>query len=164
MVHLSEADADKWLPLLKQVALAKSGASRPCSPSVADGYEAVSRLRQQHKQLGSDEIGRLVTTYRAGSTITELAAGFDCDRTTVMRYLKLQCVEMRYRRLSEAQIDEAIHLYTSGLSLAKVGRLIGADPKTVRARLQERGVRIRDSRGRPTSLSTSTDCGLLVDS
>jgi len=77
-----------------------------------------------------------------------LAAEFDCDRTTVMRYLKPQCVEMRYRRLSEAQIDEAVRLYASGLSLAKVGRLIGADPKTVRARLQKRGVRIRDYRGR----------------
>jgi len=143
-VQLSEADADKWPPLLKQVALAQSGASRQAGPSIADGYEsAVSRLQQPQRHLRDDEISLLVATYRAGSTIAELAAQFECDRKTVTRYLKLQCVEMRIRRLTEVQIDEAVRLYESGMSLAKVGRLIGADPKNVRSRLLERGVQLR---------------------
>jgi predicted HTH domain antitoxin len=143
-VHLSEADADKWPPLLQQVALAKSGTSRRAGPSIADSYEsAVSRLRQQQRHLSDDEISLLVATYRAGSTIAELAAQLECDRKTVTRYLKLQCVEMRIRRLTEVQIDEAVRLYESGMSLAKVGRLIGTVPKTVRSRLLERGVQLR---------------------
>ena len=85
----------------------------------------------------------MVVTYREGSTILELAARFECDRKTVMRYLKLHCVETRYRRLSLAQIDEAARLYAEGVSLAKLGKRFGVDPKTVRARLQERGAQLR---------------------
>jgi predicted HTH domain antitoxin len=129
---------------LKQVALAQSGAARQAEPSIADGYEsAVSRLQQPQRHLRDDEISLLVASYRSGSTIAELAAQLECDRKTVMRYLKLQCVEMRIRRLTEVQIDEAVRLYESGMSLAKVGRLIGAVPKTVRSRLLERGVQLR---------------------
>jgi hypothetical protein len=92
VVHLSEADAGKWSPLLRQVDLARLGASRPTTPSIADGYEcAVGRLRQPQKHLTDDEIGLLVATYRGGSTILELAAQFTCDRKTVIRYLKLNC-------------------------------------------------------------------------
>jgi DNA-directed RNA polymerase specialized sigma24 family protein len=140
MVHLSEADAERWPPLLKQVALAKEGCVRPAQPSIADGYEAVGQLRQQHKRLTDSQIDQLVADYREGSTILELAVRFDCDRKTVMRHLKLHCVETRYRRLSETQIDEAIALYGEGMSLAKLGKRLGVDPKTVRARLLEKGV------------------------
>jgi len=139
-VHLSEANAERWPPLLKQVALAKEGCSRPAQPSIADGYEAVSQLRQEHKHLTDSEVDQLVIAYREGSTVLELAARFDCDRTTVMRHLKLRCAETRYRRLSEAQIDEAVALYGHGMSLAKLGKRLSADPKTVKARLLERGL------------------------
>jgi DNA-directed RNA polymerase specialized sigma24 family protein len=139
-VHLSEADAEKWPPLLKQVALAKEGCTRPAKPSIVDGYEAVSQLRQEHKQLTDSEIDQLVVAYRGGSTILELAARFECDRKTVMRHLKLHCVETRYRRLSEPQIDEAVTLYEDGMSLAKLGKRLDVDPKTVKARLLERGL------------------------
>jgi lambda repressor-like predicted transcriptional regulator len=57
-----------------------------------------------------------------------------------MRLLKLHCVETRYRRLNEAQIDEVVELYRCGASLAKLGKQFGVDPKTVKARLLERGV------------------------
>lgn len=140
MVHLSEADAERWPPLLKQVALAKEGCIRPAQPSIADGYEAVSQLRQQHKRLTDSEVNGLVFAYREGCTILELAARFGCDRKTVTRYLKLHCVETRYRRLSETQVHEAIRMYRSGLSLAKIGKHFGVDPKTIKARLVERGL------------------------
>jgi len=122
------------------VALAKTGCIRPAQPSIADGYEAVSQLRQEHKYLTDTEIGGLVAAYREGSTILELTARFDCNRKTVMRYLKLHCVETRYRRLSETQIDEAVALYGRGMSLAQLGKRLGVDPKTVKARLLERGL------------------------
>jgi AraC-like DNA-binding protein len=125
---------------LKQIEKAKSGTSRPVGPSIADGYNAVSRLTQQHKHLDDHEIAQLVVGYRADSTILELAARFGCDRKTVIRYLKLHCVETRYRLLSEVEIDEAAMLYQSGRSLAKLGKRFGVNPKTVKARLLERGV------------------------
>lgn len=143
MVHLSEANADKWLPLLHQVNAAKNGAKRPSEPSISDGYEVVGRLNQPQTHLTDDAVGEIVAGYRAGATILELSARHDCDRKTVIRYLKLRCVEMRRRRLSEDQIDQAVLLYESGLSLIKVGKAVGADPKTIKARLVERGVTLR---------------------
>lgn len=137
-MHLSEVDADKWPPLLKQVALAKEGCIRPVQPSIADGYEAVSKLIQKQKRLTDDEITQMVSSYRAGSTIRELTALFGCDRKTVMRYLKLNCVETRYRKLSPAQIDEVVRLYEHGASLTQIGKRFSVDPKTVKARLLER--------------------------
>ncbi len=54
---------------------------------------------------------------------------------------------MRRRPLCEEQIIEAIRLYQSGLSVAKVADQVGAKSETVRLRLIERGVQMRDSRG-----------------
>lgn len=99
----------------------------------------------------------MVEGYRAGSTILELAARHDCDRKTVIRYLKLHCVETRYRALSPPQIDEAVRLYESGLSLIKIGEVVGADPKTVKSRLIERGVTMREYNARIKAGPPSTD-------
>lgn len=83
----------------------------------------------------------MIAAYRAESTILELASQFDCDRKTVIRYLKLNCVETRYRQLlSEGQIEEAAALHDQGMSLAKLGRHFGVDPKTIKARLLARRV------------------------
>jgi hypothetical protein len=144
LVHLSEANADKWLPLLYQVSAAKNGTERPVGPSIADGYEAVGMLTQHQKRFNDDEVAEIVTGYRAGATILELAARHACDRKTVIHHLKLHCVEIRHRCMDRAKIDEAVHLYESGLSLIKVGKRVGADPKTVKARLAERGVPLRN--------------------
>ena len=73
MVHLSAADADKWLPLLYQVNAAKAAAKRTTGPSIADGYETVDRLTQPQKRLSDNEVAAAVAGYRAGSTILELA-------------------------------------------------------------------------------------------
>jgi predicted transcriptional regulator len=100
----------------------------------------VSRLRQPQKHLGEDEVARLVAKYRARSTIAELAAEFCCDRKTVMGHLKLKCVEMRYRRFTESQVDEIVRLRKSGMSVTEIGRSVGADPRTVRSRLEARDV------------------------
>jgi hypothetical protein len=56
---------------------------------------------------------------------------------------------MRRRNLYADQVDDAIRLYTSGLSLARVGEHLRVDPTTVLNRLRERGVTTRDAQGRP---------------
>jgi len=50
---------------------------------------------------------------------------------------------MRNRPLSENQIDEVVRLYGSGLSCAKVGKIIRVDEETIHRRLRERGVVLR---------------------
>jgi hypothetical protein len=48
-----------------------------------------------------------------------------------------------------AQVDDAIHLYSLGWSLARVGDHLGVNHTTVLNKLRERGVPTRDTHGRP---------------
>jgi hypothetical protein len=63
--------------------------------------------------------------------------------------LRRHGVSMRRRGLSGEQVDEAVHLYGLGWSLARVGARLGVDATTVQARLRERGIAMRDAQGRP---------------
>jgi hypothetical protein len=49
------------------------------------------------------------------------------------------------------QVDDAIHLYKLGWSLARVGEHLNVDHTTVLTKLRERGVPTRDTHGRPRS-------------
>jgi hypothetical protein len=64
---------------------------------------------------------------------------------------------MRRRNLSADKVDDAIRLYTSGLSLARVGEHLRADPTTVLNRLRERGVTTRVAQVSPPNLKVTTD-------
>jgi hypothetical protein len=71
------------------------------------------------------------------------------------RQLHRRGVPMRRRGLCPDQIDEAIRLYSSGWSLARVGEHLDVDPTTVMNRLRENDVLTRDTHGRPRTLMRS---------
>ncbi|MFI6774238.1 hypothetical protein [Nocardia sp. NPDC050412] len=79
----------------------------------------------------------------------QLGARFGIERRTVSEILHRHSVPMRRRGLSPIQIDDAIHLYNLGWSLARVGQHLGVDPTTVLAKLRQRGIPTRDAHGRP---------------
>lgn len=81
-------------------------------------------------------------------TVYQLSERFGCHRNTVSRLLKFRGITLRLASMTEDEIAMAETLYTSGLSLAKVGEQLGFNDSTVRLRLIERGVRMRDSHGR----------------
>jgi hypothetical protein len=56
---------------------------------------------------------------------------------------------MRRRGLSPDQVDDAIHLYKLGRSLARVGQHLGVNHTTVLNKLRGRGIPTRDTHGRP---------------
>jgi DNA-directed RNA polymerase specialized sigma24 family protein len=99
-------------------------------------------------RLRSDQVEALIAGYRAGATIYELAAQFGINRKTVSRILHREQVQMRMTGLDEEQIQEAQKLHTEGWSLAQIGERLRVDARTVHRRLQERGVRMRDTYGR----------------
>jgi IS30 family transposase len=59
-------------------------------------------------------------------------------------------VKIRNQGLTDHQILEAAMLYRAGLSLASIGVHLGVDHGTVWRQLRKRGVKIRDTHGRPT--------------
>lgn len=107
---------------------------------------APERQRQVH--LPAQYQRDLIERYKAGATQRELASQFGVHRTTVTKILQRHGVEPR-RGLHPDLIDEAVRRYEQGESLATVGRALGADPGTVKARLIERGIAMRDTHGRP---------------
>ena len=90
----------------------------------------------------------IVAEYQVGTTTYQLARKYGIHRNTIGRILKRRGVEMRMQGLSPAQVSEAVGLYEGGWSLARIGEHLHVDANTVRARLLERGVRMRDTQGR----------------
>jgi len=72
--------------------------------------------------------------------VYELGDRFSVERRTVSNILKRHDVPMRRRGLSPEQVDDAIHLYNLGWSLARVGEHLGVDHTTVLTKLRERGI------------------------
>jgi len=122
----------------------------------SDGRVVVTKIRRPQKYLDRDEIDHLIAEYRAGSTIYELAERFGCHRQTVSRHLKAHGVQMRLRPLTEEQIQEAVRLYESGLSLQGIGDQIGACKSTVRSKLVKRGTKLHTNDASPTSPNRHT--------
>jgi len=56
---------------------------------------------------------------------------------------------MRLQPPAEDTVEEMIRLYMSGLSLAKVGKLVDVSADSVLNYLRKRGVDTRDPQGRP---------------
>jgi transposase-like protein len=59
-----------------------------------------------------------------------------------------QGVPRRYPRLGETEVHEAISLYRSGQSLAKIAGRLNVEAGTVGRALHKAGVSLRDSHGR----------------
>lgn len=92
---------------------------------------------------------QLIEGYQAGATVYELGDQFGIERRTVSAILHRHGVPMRRRGLSGEQIDDAVRLYNQGWSLARIGARMDVAAGTVRQRLHERGVTMRDTQGQP---------------
>jgi len=91
----------------------------------------------------------------------ELARQYGCHRTTVTKKLVDAGVEIREKTPTEKQMEEMVRLYTSGLSLARVGEQVGFSPNTVLRYLRERGTEIRRGPGRRATAG-DWPCGLRL--
>ena len=102
------------------------------------------------RQLGTKQVQQLIADYQSGATVYELGDRFGIERRTVSSILHRHGVAMRRRGLSPEQVDDAIHFYKLGWSLARVGDHLGVnDTTTVLNKLRERGIPTRDTHGRP---------------
>ena len=92
---------------------------------------------------------QLIADYRSGATVYELGDRFGIERRTVSTILHRNGVPMRRRGLSPEQVDDAIHLYNLGWSLARVGEHLDVAHTTVLTKLREHGIPTRDTHGQP---------------
>jgi len=85
----------------------------------------------------------MVRAYETGQSMVQLAHDFGIHRTTVAQHLVERGVSLRKTAMTEQQIDEAVHLYKSGLSFAKIGTRLGFNASTITTQVRRRGAHIR---------------------
>ena len=119
--------------------LAGQGRDRP-------SRRPVPSLRQKQTRLTEQQVFELIAMHERGTSIDELAAGFDIHRTTVMTHLERAGAERR-TGLIQRHLDEARDLYESGSSLARVAEHFGVDAETVRRAFKNAGIALRPRRG-----------------
>lgn len=103
------------------------------------------------RKLTRDQIDELCSLYRRGNSTYSLAKVFGIRRDQVSILLRRAGVEMRpghQAKLSEADKDEIVRLYESGLSIHKLALQFSVTDNPVHNALRERGVRMRDPHGR----------------
>ncbi|WP_456505257.1 hypothetical protein [Arthrobacter sp. UYCu723] len=98
--------------------------------------------------MTEEQVAKIGSEYESGKTVYEISESLEVPRTMVSTHLARAGVITRRRPLTNGQIDEAVRLYESGLSLSRVGDQIGAASRTIQLRLRERGIQTRDTTGR----------------
>ncbi|MFI2116328.1 helix-turn-helix domain-containing protein [Streptomyces rubiginosohelvolus] len=118
-------------------------------PEVLPVKREPKQVRRAGRRLKDAQAAELVEAYKAGATTYQLAERFGVKRQTVSAILKRNGVTPRWRRLTEANVDEAEQLYVhQGMSAARIADRLRVDPETVRLRLRKRGVQMRDPHDR----------------
>jgi transposase-like protein len=86
----------------------------------------------------------VVDAYEAGASMADLAREYGVQRVSISQLLRTAGASIRQRRvISAAEVDQAVQLYESGLSLQTIGGQLGWDPKTIYRHLKDRGDAMR---------------------
>lgn len=118
------------------------------TPYVQAGDKATLRKAQQkHVRLSARRQAELVAKHQAGVPQRELAEEYGINRRTV-RDIVARHGGLSRGKLTSQQIDDAVTAYLGGQSLATIAKRLGVSDHTVRSRLKERDVVLRDPHGR----------------
>lgn len=130
--------------LQKVIAIAESDPAR--STFTAPVRRAALRLEDR---LDKRTVLKMVELYQAGESSRRVGELFGVSKKSVLDALRSAGVVVRLPRMSEADANEAERLYSTGLSLAEVGKRLGRDHSTIYKTLLRRGTKMRDTHGRP---------------
>jgi lambda repressor-like predicted transcriptional regulator len=87
---------------------------------------------------------RIANDYRAGMSPPLIGSRYGISRNSVMDIVAGLGVPRRRPNMQPQEVAAAVDLYQSGWSLARVGKRLGFDPTTIRNRLLEHGVEMRN--------------------
>lgn len=79
--------------------------------------------------------------------MNDIAREWNLHRTTIAAELQRAGMVQLPKGMSADQIDQAVELYGSGLSLAVVGSQLGFTARTIRAELLRRDLKLRPRPG-----------------
>jgi DNA-binding CsgD family transcriptional regulator len=101
------------------------------------------------RRLTRSEIEEVVTGYRSGRSLADLAREFGIHHRTVADHLERLGIARRVNlpKMSPADVYRAAARYRAGESLATVGEALSVDASTVQRALRRAGVTIRPRPG-----------------
>jgi hypothetical protein len=95
-----------------------------------------------------DELAVIVSAYRSGSTLTQIAVDHGRSKNGISAALKRAGINVRYNLLTPDQVADAARLYDAGLSLVALGAHFEVDASTVRRAFVRAGIATRPRPGR----------------
>ncbi len=101
------------------------------------------RERQLQRRLTAEQVDQLLSEYRAGASMKDLADQWRLHRSTVAAHLGRAGVALRRRGVPDARLGEAVRLYGEGWSCQRLAERYGCDDETVRQALKRAGVSLR---------------------
>lgn len=121
----------------------------PADAPPATEPELQLRHQRRVRVLPAVEVAELVARYQAGVSMAELARQHNLHRSAVRLQLERAGVTLRRGSSFPPELlPEAIRLYESGLSTARVGERLGLTQRVVWRALKDVGVPLRDRSGR----------------
>lgn len=121
----------------------------------------VRSLEMAQTLLRPDQVDELVTMYRNGKTMREVAEHFRVHRATVAIHLRRRSVRVRRGKLTTEQVAEVGALYDQGFTLTEIGARFGVGQDTARRAVTEAGGTTRRP-GRRAPAATASARGLEV--
>jgi IS30 family transposase len=94
--------------------------------------------------MNEAEIQQLIFDYTGQHmTVYQLADRYNLHRTTISAVLRKNGVVVTGQRMTGKQVEEAMRLYESGLTLRAIGEKFGVGESTVSRTLRRIGCKIR---------------------
>jgi transposase-like protein len=151
-VGLSDLDTNNYQRInqyknsitLPELQISQTNCAKRRYPQYNDQTPIKHEIRQCQKRLSPEEIRQVVTAYKHGATVYELAAQFNCHRNTISKNLKQSGVKPTTKKfVTQNEIGELAALYTSGKKLDEIAKQYGVGASTVRKVLINNGVTMR---------------------
>jgi DNA-directed RNA polymerase specialized sigma24 family protein len=95
------------------------------------------------RRLSPETLQQIQTDYQAGLSASQLAVRYHLNRASVRRLIQRAGIPPNRRPLTEAEIKQAVKLYATGLTVARVAAQLGRPATTVHATLRRGGVQLR---------------------
>ena len=153
LVALSDIDLNKYDALLKakRSILAKMKDTDPIEilPHEAiivntHGETVIKSLRQPQKQLSDTELDQVVEDYANGLTVYQLAAKFECHRSTISSHMKKRGIQVTNAVIfCEEELFDIIRQYEEGATTAAIARQYKVGYSTILKHLHNNGVKTR---------------------
>lgn len=159
LVGLSEADSKKYRLILdsrKRDPIEMAASSDMSIISQDDpkdnnkndyykGKTVVKRLQRSCSRTFSlEEKQKIVAAYQSGKFCHELGNEYKCSKTTIIKLLRQQGVDVRKDK-ARAKINDkvVIEMYGQMATVAQIAKHFGVNPQIITRCLREHGVKIR---------------------